>query len=171
MSVSHQTPEEATANNADMSVERARVVSVQRGAIGGRDLLWVEAFQRSTCGSCTAREVCGQGVLSRWFARKARHYSVVCEAGEASLLTVGQWVEIAVPNGIVVRVSLLVYILPLLFLITGAGLSGYLFGTEPASIAGGLAGVLVGFYSVRQVSQWLFSQHADQPRLLRAVTI
>lgn len=106
-----------------LAIERARVVSVQRGEGGDDSTVWVEAFERNTCGQCSARDACGQGVLQRWFSRRQRHFPVRCEASQASLLAVGQWVEIAIPEGALGRAAMLAYLVPLFSLLAAAMLA------------------------------------------------
>jgi sigma-E factor negative regulatory protein RseC len=75
-----------------MTVEKARVISVEPSANGGNGALWVETFQQSTCGSCEAKGACGQGVLGRWLSRGTHCIRVLCDKGQADFFTVGQWV-------------------------------------------------------------------------------
>ena len=92
--------EQSGANNGSDIVERAMVVALPRlvnslAASAGMYQVRVETFQQSTCGSCAAKQSCGQGVLGRWFAAKQHHFDVSCDAKTAKTLAIGQWVELS----------------------------------------------------------------------------
>ena len=88
-----------------MTVEKARVISIEPSSAADNGALWVEVFQQSTCGSCEAKGACGQGVLSRWLSRGSHSIRVLCDQGQADFFTVGQWVDIAVADGVVLKAS------------------------------------------------------------------
>lgn len=148
------------------SVEKARVVSVQRCVTDSTCIVWVEAFQRSTCGECVARDGCGQGVLGRWFARKQRHYSVRCDMREAELLTVGQWVEVAIPEGALARVAMLAYLLPLAGLLAGAIVGAMLALADWLVALGSALGFYAGFKLAQHAAGRSSWRHAAEPVLL-----
>ena len=129
--------------------ERARVVMVDRQQNAGKAQVWVEVVARSSCGSCSASAACGQGVLSRWFQRKARCYPVECEQDQAALLSVGRWVEVEIPDGVLVRASLLVFLYPLLGMLLGAALFNAFYNHDLGVALGGVAGFLAGFAFAR----------------------
>ncbi len=76
---------------------------------------WVQTHAKSACGSCGVSS-CGGAVLGSLAGSKVRRYRVRNDAGAA----VGEEVSIAVPDGAVLRASLLGYLLPLGGLVTGA---------------------------------------------------
>lgn len=154
-------------NTDDVAHERARVVAVQPQVPGKTGMLvWVEAFHRSTCGDCAASDTCGQGVLGRWFQRKARCYPVTCDTSVAPLLTVGQWVDIAVPNGTLVKASLLVFIAPLIMMIIAAVIADALFTADSLVLLGGVLGFISGFLIIRRIEQFDFFGQFEQPRIV-----
>ena len=149
-----------------MTIERARVVSVQRGDVTEYSTVWVEAFQRSTCGDCSASDACGQGVLGRWFARKQRHYSVRCNASQASLLTVGQWVEIGIPDGVLVRAAVLAYLLPVAGMLFAAIAATWFSWVDWVVALCGLLGLYAGFVVGRWWGGRRIAEGATEPVLL-----
>lgn len=151
---------------ADMSVERARVIAVEDTDSTDSCALWVETFQQSTCGSCEAKASCGQGVLGRWLGRGSHCIRVLCDKGQADLFTVGQWVEIGVPDGLVVKASLLMYIMPLVAMIMGAAAGQALFAGDLAAIMGGIAGFTAGLVLARWYELLTIDARSNQPRLL-----
>ena len=148
------------AGDVAMTREKARVIAVEHRC------LWVETFKRSTCGDCEASSACGQGALSRWFARRPQSLRVICGAGEAELYTVGQWVEIGIPEGVVAKVSVMVYLLPLMAMIVSGALMQSLLGNDLAVLTGLVAGFWIGLRLVRAYAERRENDLAFQPRLL-----
>ncbi|MGB5326283.1 MAG: SoxR reducing system RseC family protein [Pseudomonadales bacterium] len=167
MNISSITPQQKMPRDAGTAIERARVVWVQRGKGSDDSTVWVEAFQRSTCGACNARDACGQGVLQRWFARRQRHYPVRCAASQAGLLSVGQWVEIAVPEGALSRAALLAYLLPLAGMLLAAILAEQIgLADLLVALCGGF-GLYAGVLCSRRLALPRRGAAELEPRLLR----
>lgn len=165
MSPSSLYPPQLPGRKQELAVERARVVSVQRSAEGGDSTVWVEAFQQSSCGKCQAQESCGHGVLQRWFARRHKQYPVRCGASEASLLAVGQWVEIGIPEGTLGRAAMLAYIMPLLGMLVAALLAEQLAFADWQVALCGAAGLCGGMLLARKLAT-PDGESALEPRLL-----
>lgn len=158
---SHQ---QRTSQAANVIREPARVVAVQLDAKSESARVWVEAFANTTCGDCHVSGTCGQGVLSRWFQRKARCYPVECDKDRAALLNVGSSVEVEIPEGVLTKASMLVFALPLLSMLLGAAIFNRLFSSELAVALGGVLAFWLGLVSVRRIeSSPLFG--LQQPRL------
>lgn len=164
-------------------LELARVVAIpakqssqtevrnRNAAQADENVLWVETLVQSSCGSCSAKSTCGHSILARWFGRKRQCMPVRCRTGEASLLSVGQWVEVGVPESVLLRASLLAYVLPLLGILLGAVLFAQFqwFGNgDASSIIGAALGLLAGMFFSRFASQHFISPEHG-PRLIRAV--
>ena len=139
---------------------------MQRDTGQGYSRVWVEAFRRATCGDCAAQDSCGQGVLGRWFARKQRQYSVHCDPERASLLAVGQWVEIAIPDGALVKAALLAYFTPIAGLLTAALVGESMALPDWAVALCGAAGFYAGFSFARSLAIRGVMGHSAQPTLL-----
>lgn len=126
-----------------MLVETGRVAAIED------DALWVETIQRTTCESCSARHGCGQQVLSR-LASGTTKIRVLLRGQSDEVFTVGQPVEIGIPENVIVKGALISYLLPLLLAVVGGWLGhrgGDLYavlGTFGGLFAGGL---LVLIYS------------------------
>jgi sigma-E factor negative regulatory protein RseC len=155
---------------AGMTIEKARVISVEPSVNGDNGALWVETFQQSTCGSCEAKGACGQGVLGRWLSRGTHCIRVLCDKGQADFFTAGQWVEIAVPDGVVLKASLMAYLLPLLSMMTVAIMFDSMFqdgsGGDFYSLIGGIVGFIVGLVLVRLYERNHLNSRQNQPQLL-----
>jgi len=117
--------------------ESVQVLSVES------DYLWVEGVQRSACQSCAAQRGCGQSLLAKLTLRPV-HLRVALDGRDGGSFQVGQSVTIGIADHVVVRGSLLVYLLPLLLLLPGIGLGESIFGNELAGLVCGLLALLLG---------------------------
>ena len=137
-----------------MIKESGRVVAVER------DSLWVETVQQSSCNSCAAKSGCGQGLMAKW-GLQSSHIRVLLAGRGNDAYPIGSRVEFGVPEAVVVNGSLLVYLLPLLGLVIGAGLGELWSATESASLWSGL----LGFVLAGTVVRWHAYKTRNDPRL------
>lgn len=114
-----------------MIEERGKVVAIEPG---GR--IRVAVNRQSSCGSCSARAACGQGLLQTLRPGRSHEVSAVSRLP----VRVGDTVVLGVVESLLVRGAVLVYLLPLLALLTGALLAEWLGLPETGSIAFGAAG-------------------------------
>lgn len=135
-----------------MIEEQGRVVAVESGAV------WVETLRKSTCSSCSANAGCGQGLLDRLGMGGRRGY---VRALSDLPLRVGDGVVIGVREDLLVRGSLLVYLVPLLGLLVAAGLAESLALGEPLVILCAFVGLALAGLGVR----WRSARTADDPGL------
>jgi sigma-E factor negative regulatory protein RseC len=116
---------------------------VGRVAAIDHDALWVETIQRSTCGSCAAKKGCGQSLLTHLGATPV--YLRVLLAGRPSTAyQVNDTVTIGIPDEIVVRGSLLIYLLPLILMLVFVGVAHTYLNNEIVSISAGFLGFIGG---------------------------
>ncbi len=137
-----------------MIIESGRVVAVNS------DSLWVETIQQSTCGSCAAEKGCGQGLIAKWGGHTS-YLRVLLEGRNPEDFQIDQTVKIGVPEEVVVKGSLFVYLIPLLGLMLGAWLGQSLVASDVAAILGALGGLLLGGGVVR----WRAYQTRNNPDL------
>lgn len=130
---------------------------------------WVEGIQQSACGSCSAKAGCGQHTMSQ-LGRKVTLWLPFDTSDDsenstaATQLTVGQQVVVGLPEGAILRSTLVLYGVPLLALVAGAILGHGAWG-ELGSILMSMVFMVVGFKLAGRISannkrQW-------QPQLLR----
>lgn len=140
-----------------MLVETGRVVAVEP------DGVWVETIRRSTCGSCAAQKGCGHGIVNR--ISEGRRSLIRALPGKLSPAdcAVDDQVQISIPEEVILKGSLVVYILPLLAMLAGAAVGTYTlpFGADGAAAAGAVAGFALGLVLVR----WHARAHRADPRL------
>lgn len=115
----------------------------------------VEAVQGGGCGLCAGGKGCGSGKLSQMLCVRPRQFRVRNEIGAG----VGEEVQVAVADGILLRSALTLYGLPLFLLFGGAllggrwidGTAGHDAGAAMGAAVGLLAGfLLAGFLASRQ---------------------
>lgn len=172
---------------AQLSVERARVIAIpaKQPAVSESgtssslretsNLLWVETMVDASCDGCSAKATCGHSILGKWFSRKKQCLPVQCRTGEASLLAVGQWVEVGMPASAIVSASVIAYLFPLLGMLIGAVIfAGFASSSQSvasydlASVAGAVLGMCLGAVLARATSIRFF-EGRNMPRFIRAV--
>lgn len=122
-----------------MMETRAIVIRVE-----GKEAL-VESMQGGGCGHCDSENGCGSGKMSQLFCSEPRRFRVRNDA-EAQ---VGTLVQVTLPEGVLLRSALLMYILPLILLLCGA-VAGAQLANETANAdtyaaLGGFVGLISGF--------------------------
>ena len=143
-----------------MIEEQGRVVAVEPGAV------WVETVRKSTCSSCSVKAGCGQGLLEQLGASGRRGY---VRALSHLQLNVGDAVVIGVREDLLVRGSVLVYLLPLFGLFAAAVLAEQMALSEPWVIFSALIGFLLACCAVRWRSRSTAGDPDLQPVVLRAL--
>ena len=113
-------------------------------SLDGKDAL-VESIQGGGCGHCESKDGCGSSKLSQLFCSEPRRFRVRNDSNAQ----VGNFVQVVVPEGVLLQSALLMYILPLILLLLGAVLGAHLSNDATSSDAysavGGFAGLVLGF--------------------------
>lgn len=104
------------------------------------------------CGHCASGNGCGSGKLSQLFCSSQPRSFRVANAAHAR---VGDEVAVGLPDGVLLRNSMLMYLLPLVLMLGGALLaSGIDTGVrDVAALLGAAIGLATGFFIVRQVAR------------------
>ena len=140
--------------------EQGRIVAVESSTV------WVETIQKSVCGSCAAKPGCGQRLLASFGAQPNYLKVLLANDGAANKHNVGDVVTIGIPEQAVVKVSLLIYLLPLIvFLFFTAGAHS-LSNSDPLSIVAGILGLFVGGILVRLYTFRQRNNHNLQPKII-----
>lgn len=125
-----------------MILETGRIVAVES------DSLWVETIQASTCNTCRAEQGCGQRLMVK-LSGHTSYLRVLLQGRNAEQYHLGDQVNIGVPEAVVANGSLIVYLVPLLFMMAVSGLAHWQLTQEPVTIAAALVGLLLGGLVVR----------------------
>jgi len=149
-----------------MLTETAHVVAVESGSV------WVETIRQSSCGSCAAKQGCGHSLLQQISAGSQNYLRVFSGKLSAAQCSVDDHVRISIPERVILRGSLLVYIVPLVAMLTGATLGSILAvgNSDSLSITGAVAGFALGVTLVRLHAWFHRSDESLHPRLVERVS-
>lgn len=142
----------------------ATVVAVDSGQIT------VSCQQETSCGHCASRDSCGTGIVSK--AMLGRSHQINISTNEKIIL--GQVVEIGLSERSMLSSALLVYMLPLLFLVGGSLIGQYIFIDLAASsqlgvIVSAAVATTVGLMIARYYAKRLDGDAAYKPSLIRVL--
>ncbi|HEC60363.1 hypothetical protein LCGC14_1039330 [marine sediment metagenome] len=107
--------------------------------------VWVEAERQSTCSGCQVKQGCGTGMLAKHVGKRFSSIAVI----KTSDVSVGQQVQLAIPEETLLQGAFLMYILPLILMFIMAAGARALNFNETIEIFAGLGGLLLGFYWVK----------------------
>ena len=131
--------------------------AIVREVEGDRTLVEV---QRSTaCGGCESKGSCGTSVVAHWFPRRVSRIWV----RSTTPVRVGETVSIAVGESVVLRASLLLYLLPVVALTSGGALASWVVGPGVGGDLPGIAGGVIGFAAGLAISRTLASMLLSRP--------
>ncbi len=102
----------------------------------------------ASCGKCSAHGV---------------HQELVTVQGEAQ---VGNWVQVEMPDAQVVKVSLIAYVIPLVFLMIGLVIGQNVLGTDAWAAGLGIGLMAAGLLVVRLIDKRLGGRPGWKPRLV-----
>lgn len=117
------------------------IVRIEQGC------LWVESAKTSGCVGCKSQPGCGQAIFSKWGAQRFVIPVLPLKTGTSSY-EVGDEVRFGMPDGAVLRASLLVYLVPAVGLLLGAWLGASIAENQWLSLAGGLVGLIGSGFGV-----------------------
>lgn len=147
-----------------MLEEQATVVAVDG------EHAWVETERASGCGQCSSRQGCGTAALGQVMGNRTTRVRAL-NAIEARP---GDRVVIALREDALVGGSVVVYLLPLAGLISGAGVFQLLVGAagpEWPVVLGGVLGLIGGLWGTRRVSRRMAGDPRYQPELVRNLSV
>jgi sigma-E factor negative regulatory protein RseC len=124
---------------------------------------WVEGIQQSTCGSCSAKAGCGQHAMSQ-LGRKVTLWLPLADLAAITRLSVGDQIVVGLPEGAILRSTVVLYGVPLMALVLGAIIGHAVWG-EIGSILISVLAMLAGFKLARYWS--LQNQQHWQPHFIR----
>lgn len=128
------------------------------------DQAWVQTIRKSACSSCEAKSGCGQGVLARISDGKANQVLV----NNSLKLKVGEEVLIGIPEELLVKASVMVYLFPLLVMIVVAStIEKWLAPGDGWVAFAGVTGLAVGFFTVKLYSSFHKSDPKFCPKMIR----
>jgi sigma-E factor negative regulatory protein RseC len=125
-----------------MILETGRIVAIETEGV------WVETIQKSACGSCKAEKGCGQSLINKWDGHTA-YIWVLLEGRNPSNYHLGDEIQIGIPEEVVAKGAMLVYMVPLIILLLATALAHHQFANEGITTLSGFVGLLLGGLIVR----------------------
>ena len=112
----------------------------------------IEPVGGNGCGHCASGNGCGSGKLSQLFCSSKQRTFKVNNVLNAK---VGDEVNVGLPDGVLLRNSILMYVLPLASMLAAALLASGIFAEarDGAALLGAVTGLLAGFLVVRQMTK------------------
>ncbi|WP_455200302.1 SoxR reducing system RseC family protein [Kaarinaea lacus] len=150
-----------------MLEEQATVVAVEN------DTILVEVQRQSACGQCAANKGCGTGVLQKVIGNKRNIFRVIGELP----VKVGDNVIVGINENALVRGSLIIYAVPVVFIILFALLGETIapqsmsINADYASMTGALVGLAVSILGLRWYNRKIRKNADYQAVLLRHANI
>ncbi len=146
-------------NKSSLIIETAKVIAVEQGKAT------VECVSKSACGSCGSAEHCGNSSLAKAFPRRTHHIQVELTEN----VKPGEQIELALNAKNIIHSALIIYLMPLLLLISGAGIGRAIFKPSQQELGsmllGGL-GLACGFVLVKLYSKRYGQQQRFRPQML-----
>ncbi len=140
----------------------AQVVRVQG------NMAMVALEQQGACTHCSANRSCGISILAKLFNRDTEYY-----AHNQIGARVGERVRVAIPESVLLKVSIMMYIQPLLWLIVTAALAQHYFSAshyvEAFAIGFGVLGFTLGFLIYKRFELRLRRNPENLPSLKKIV--
>ena len=143
-----------------MIEESAVVVKIENHQV------WVESGSNSACGGCQQKASCTTQALSSVLKKK----SVPVDSD--IVLKVGDAVMVAIDENLLLRASLILYMLPLIALFTGAGMVDWLMADSVQYkdlwvAASAVLSFLLSLWLINQAQYLLLLNHYARPVVVR----
>ncbi|GAA4363548.1 SoxR reducing system RseC family protein [Kangiella marina] len=131
------------------------------------ETVWVQTQSKTGCSSCKVSSTCGSGIVNKAFSHKV----FVTPLKNTLNAHINDEVEVGIPEDLVLKASLVVYLLPLICLILALATSSVILPdlTELGSIISAVIGLAVGFIGVRWFASRQSAQQQLEPVLLKIV--
>jgi len=144
-----------------MIEQDAEVIAVADGSA------LVEVQRQSSCSGCNVGDSCGTSVVAKLFSSgNATRLRVIDHIG----LSPGERVVIGLRDRVLVRASLIAYLLPLLAVIVAAGVADQAGASDTGSAIGALTGLALGLWLARIITGGTGAKARFRPLLLRRVS-
>jgi sigma-E factor negative regulatory protein RseC len=144
-----------------MIEELAVVVKIENHQV------WVESGSNSACGGCLQKASCSTNAIGSVVKKKS--VPVDCDIQ----LKTGDQVMVAIDENLLLRASLLLYLLPLIALFSGAGLADWLlagYADADLWIAGsGLLSFIVSLWLINKAQSLLLLNYYARPVVVRKI--
>ncbi|GLO59904.1 sigma-E factor regulatory protein RseC [Vibrio sp. MACH09] len=126
--------------------------------IDGKYNVAISCEQQTSCRHCSSQQTCGTGIISKAVGNKSHQWQL-----ETSMeVSVGQTVEVGLPEKQLIQFASIVYIVPLLLLFIGAMIGQWL-ATQIGSGEGVVIAISVMFmFAGVWLAKWLAKKQQSQ---------
>lgn len=145
-----------------MTVEFAHVSKIEG------EHAWVEKSAIAACSGCAAQSECGTSAIQKYLSKSYRTVKVTNQCGA----TKGDYVAVEIEDALLLKLSLITYLLPLCVFILGCILGNAITANYKnlASIAFGVGGLVCAVVFVRAYTQWLFQRKHAPLKAIRIIS-
>lgn len=144
-------------------LETGRVVALERDAI------WIETAEKTSCGSCAAKQACGQNLLSSMYPERTRQVKVSTVGHAAGVPKLHDEVSFELPDNALLFGALRVYLLPLAAMILAPLILTNWTSIEWVLIVSSMLGLGVGVVTSRTLDQRAVGA-SYMPKLVKIVS-
>lgn len=145
-----------------MIEEQAKVSSILNGEI------YIEASRHSACGQCASKDNCGQSSIAQWASSKM--VDILVANPQQLSISKGSQVIVGIDEKSFLKASVLLYILPLVFMFTAGALSTFYGLDEWLVILLSLIGLIVGFVMIKGFAKKMEQSMNYQPMILKVLS-
>ena len=123
----------------------------------------LETLPKSACPRCEAGQGCGGGILAQAFANKTYQLSI----NKNTSLKIDELVQIGIRSSLLVRASMLLYLVPIISMVAFAVLVGNFTGNEDLyTVIGAVIGMLMGVFIAKKLSNLAIHESIASPVLI-----
>lgn len=126
--------------------------------------VWIENQQKTACSSCLQKDSCSTSLLEKWLPKR-----MVAVDSELTL-NPGDEVIVAIDERQLIQATLLLYLLPLLVMFLGAGVSSWLIpDQENWIIFTTLGSFFLALWAIHKFQYWLLIHYTARPQVVGRV--
>ncbi|MFK7733445.1 MAG: SoxR reducing system RseC family protein [Pseudomonadales bacterium] len=144
-------------------LETGRVVALERDAV------WIETAEKTSCGSCAAKQACGQNLLSSMYPERTRQIRVSTAEHRDGAPQLHDEVSFELPDNALLFGALRVYLLPLAAMMLAPLLLANWTASELLLIISSIIGLSVGVAFSRLLDRRAVSA-SFMPKLVKIVS-
>jgi len=137
-----------------MLQETGRIIDIK--VIDGEKTAIIECISKSACKSCSSNDNCGVGVVAKGVSDKSHKLFMPYKEG----MEINNNIELLIENKDIVKSSLIVYIIPLIFFVLTCVISYQLTDNEPLVITFSVMSLVLGSILAKFVSSKLYPDNS-----------
>ena len=139
-----------------MLSETGRIIDIKE--INGEKTAIVECISKSACKSCSNNDECGVGIVAKGSRNKSHQLSMPFKEGMA----VNESIELLIENRDIIKSSIIVYVIPLLFFVAGTISSYLVLKNELLVISTSFVSLLLGVLVAKAVSSKFYPNNLNK---------